>query len=464
MKFSTWPRDTIALRFAVTTGLAIGVSVAFMGLFFLFGGIWAQPEIESTGLYEVVAAIVHIADAVPPELRRTIAVTSSTDRLHVDWYGVDTPTVTALRSNPGSKIRHPLLGESYWTIKTFMPDDPVSAISGINEERAKYPHSYFLAVQLNDESWLVFAAFNRTWGVSRRTRQIMFGLLCLLSTGIVSTLAARQLASPVRKLAEAVRTFGLNPQTLAIAETGPREIRQVVQTFNAMQAQIHKFVAYRTTMLAAISHDLRTPLTRMRLRGEFIEDEEQQEKLFHDVDEMQAMVDGALAFFRDNAANETPTTFDLPGVLNTIANDYADQNIDIRYIGPAHAICWGRPFALKRVFTNLVENAIKYATPPEIELSCENETVVVEISDCGPGLPPDALDRVFDPYYRLDKSRNPASGGFGLGLTAAQAIVQEHGGYIVLANRPEGGLKVRVTLPRKKKSPGADRPDRPPIA
>ena len=254
-------------------------------------------------------------------------------------------------------------------MRILRPGDPVSTVPGIDEERARYPHSYFFAVKLSDESWLVFTAFDRTWGVSRRTRQIIFGLFCLLSTGIVSTLAARQLASPVRKLAEAVRTFGLNPQSLAMAETGPREIRQVVETFNAMQAQIHKFVAYRTTMLAAISHDLRTPLTRMRLRGEYIEDEEQQERLFHDVDEMQAMIDGALAFFRDNAANETPTTFDLPGVLNTIANDYADQDIDVRYIGPAHTICWGRPFALKRAFTNLVENAIKYATPPEIELS-----------------------------------------------------------------------------------------------
>lgn len=463
MKPPIWPRDTIALRFALTTGLAIGVAAAFMGLFFIFGGTWAQPGADSSGQPELAAAIVHITDAVPPEVRRTVAVKISSDKFHVDWYGADTPTVTALRSIPGPKTPPPLLskflGGSYRTMRIFMPDDPVSAISGFDEERARYPHSYFFAVELTDKSWLVFTVFSRIWGVNRQTRQIIFGLLCLLSTAIVSTLAARQLASPVKKLAEAVRIFGLNPQSTAIAETGPREIRQVIETFNAMQAQIHKFVAYRTTMLAAISHDLRTPLTRMRLRGEFIEDEEQQEKLFHDVDEMQAMIDGALAFFRDNAANETPTTFDLPGVLNTIANDYADQDIDIRYIGPAHTICWGRPFALKRAFTNLVENAIKYATPPEIELSCENETVAVEIRDRGPGIPPNALDRVFDPYYRLDKSRNPASGGFGLGLTAAQAIVRDHGGDILLVNRPEGGLKVRVTLPKTKKSSGADRPD-----
>lgn len=460
MKLPVWPFDTIALRFAATAGLAIGVSVAFMGLFLLFGGTWAQPDAESTGMLEVVASIAHIADTVPPGMRQTVAATASTDKLHVDWYGADAPTATMLQSLPAPKSQYALLakslGGSYRTIRLLMPDSPVSAIAEIDEERAKHPQSYFLAVRLSDGSWLVFSAFSRTWGVNQKTRRILFGVFCLISIGIVPTLAARQLAKPVKKLAEAVHNFGLNPQSLAIEETGPSEIRQVIKTFNAMQAQIHRFVTYRITMLAAISHDLRTPLTRMRLRGEYIEDGEQREKLFHDVDEMQAMIDGALAFFRDSAANETPTTFDLPGVLNTIVNDYADRNIDVRYLGPAHCNCWGRPFALKRAITNLVENAVKYATPPEMELSLGEETVSVEIRDRGPGIPVNAFERVFDPYYRLEKSRNLASGGFGLGLTAAQSIIQEHGGEIILTNRPEGGLKALVTLPVAKRS--SDRP------
>jgi signal transduction histidine kinase len=214
-----------------------------------------------------------------------------------------------------------------------------------------------------------------------------------------------------------------------------------------MQAQIQKFVAYRTMMLAAISHDLRTPLTRMRLRGEFIEDREQQARLFRDVDEMQNMIDEALAFFRDDATAEETTTFDLPHVLLTIANDYADQDIDIAYAGPVHAVYRGRPFALKRAFTNLIDNAAKYAKFPEIELSCEDTALVVAIRDRGPGIPPDAIDNVFRPYYRVDKSRNRFTGGVGLGLTVAQAIVQGHGGEIILKNRPEGGLEARIVLP-----------------
>lgn len=465
MKLLDWPGDTIAVRFALTTGLAIGVSVSLMILFFIFGGTWAQPDVESSGLPELAASIVRTIDAVQPDIRRTITATTSTDMFHVDWYEVDTPTAQVLRRLPAPKafpvLMARFLGDSYRSIRIFLPENPVSTIPEIKEERIKYPHSYFLAIGLTDKSWLVFTVFNRTWGISHQMRWAIFSIFCILSTGINSIFAAQQLAKPTKRLAEAVRTFGLNPQSLAIAETGPREIRQVIKTFNAMRAQIHKFVAYRTTMLAAISHDLRTPLTRMRLRGEYIEDDEQREKLFNDVDEMQAMIDGALAFFRDDAAAEAPTTLDLPGVLNTIVNDYADRDINIPYRGPAHCICWGRPFALKRAFTNLVENAVKYATPPEIELSLGEGTVLVEIRDRGPGIPLKALDRVFDPYYRLEKSRNLASGGFGLGLTAAQSIVQEHGGEIILTNRPDGGLKALVTLPMTRKSSGPDQSGRP---
>jgi signal transduction histidine kinase len=194
-------------------------------------------------------------------------------------------------------------------------------------------------------------------------------------------------------------------------------------------------------------HDLRTPLTRMRLRGEFIADEAEQERLFRDVDEMQTMVDGALAFFRDDAVEEAVTTFDLPGVIRTIANDYTDQGIDIAHAGPSRAVYRGRPFALKRAFTNLIDNAIKYATPPQIELCREEHAFVIRVCDRGPGIPADALDRVFTPYFRLDKSRNRATGGVGLGLIVAQAIVRGHGGEIILENRLGGGLEARVTLP-----------------
>jgi two-component system osmolarity sensor histidine kinase EnvZ len=142
------------------------------------------------------------------------------------------------------------------------------------------------------------------------------------------------------------------------------------------------------------------------------------------------------------------TSFDLPVVLQTIANDYADQHIEIAYTGPPHAVYRGRPFALKRAFTNLIENAVRYGTPPTIELSREEKTITIMVRDQGPGIPAEALERVFSPFYRLESSRNRATGGVGLGLTAALAIIRGHGGDVVLSNLPAGGLAASVTLPR----------------
>ena len=306
---------------------------------------------------------------------------------------------------------------------------------------------YILAVALQDSSWTVFATANRQWGLSTPARWLIRVVFLCVSVFLITAIAAKQFARPIDRLARAVQEFGLNPQAPAIPEAGPRELRKVIQTFNEMQAQIQKLLSHRTMMLAAISHDLRTPLTRMRLRGELIEDPEQQARHFRDVDEMEAMVEGALAFFRDDAATEAMTTFDLPQLLMTLVNDYADQKIEIAYEGPAHANYNGRVLALRRVIGNLVENAVKYATPPAIELLIEAGTFVILIRDRGPGIPEQALAKVFFPYYRVEKSRNRATGGVGLGLTVVQAIVQGHGGEVVLRNLAGGGLEARVILP-----------------
>lgn len=451
MKPSAWLKDTIALRFAATITLAVIVTLTLVRLFFVFGGNWAQPEIAESGLPGEVAGIVRVIEAAPPQIRQTLLTEASTSKFRSDWYDATSQVSAGLaQASDDEAAKHlmeEILDDAHRSVRIFRPDDQVSAMPALSKLRTDHPKSFFLAIKLKDDSWLVFTSFNRTWGLNREKRWLIWVVLSALSTAVVSAIAARRLSRPIKQFADSVRIFGLNPQAPALVETGPQELRQVIRTFNAMQAQIQKFIAYRTTMLAAISHDLRTPLTRMRLRGEYIEAEEEQKKLFHDVDEMQAMVDGALAFFRDDASDEATTAFDLPGVLRTIANDYADQGIEIDYAGPAHTTCHGRPFALKRAFTNVIENAIRYATPPEIELSCDGNTVIVAVRDRGPGIPSEALDRVFTPYYRLDKSRNRMTGGVGLGLTAAQTIIRGHGGEITLINRPGGGLEARVALP-----------------
>jgi signal transduction histidine kinase len=448
MKPPTWLADTIARRFALTEIFVVAVTLGLALLFNRFGGVWAQEPLDQTGLLDKVADDVRIIETAPPEIRQSLASAAGRRGNQEYWLATGSQGARTLDTIKGqdANVRKRVAKETNRTVVIVHPTGRESVSAGLDPRPNGAP-LYLLGVRLQDRSWLVFATSKRSWGFSETVRWAIRLLFLAASVSLFTVIAARQFARPIKRLAAAVREFGINPRAPPIPESGPRELRQVIRTFNEMQGQIQKFVAYRTMMLAAISHDLRTPLTRMRLRGELIEDAEQQARLFRDVDEMQAMVDGALAFFRDDAVAEPSTTFDLPHVLLTIANDYADQRIEIPYKGPVHAVYQGRPFALKRAFDNLVENAIKYATPPELELLYEQQAFVVVVRDRGPGIPDKLLHSVFLPYYRVEKSRNRSTGGVGLGLTVALAIVQGHGGEIVLRNSPGGGLEARVMLP-----------------
>jgi len=454
MKFPLRPRDTIAWRFGATIAASIVVSGILFHLFFALGGSWAQPPIDEAAHREGAAAILHIIEAAPQRERRVLAEAAATRTYRVDWYAPASAITTWLDATVASRDSAPLSEEFknfqaslQRTVVAIHPDDPLASSPDFPLRSDRYPDAQFYAVKLEDGSWAVFTVLEEYWGISQPSRNAIWIALFVFSCVIVSAAATRQLSRPIRRFAEAVRNTGNNPHSPPIAEDGPQELREVIAAFNEMQAQIQEFVAYRTAMLSAISHDLRTPLTRMRLRGEFIENTAQRERLFRDVDEMRAMIDGALAFFRGEGDDEERRTFNLPDILQSITDDYADQDIEVGYKGPSHLVYCGRPIALKRAFTNLVENAVKYGTPPRIELASQDDALTVTIRDQGPGIPADALEKVFKPFHRLDVSRNRETGGVGLGLTAAQAVVRGHGGDIALRNHPEGGLEASVTLP-----------------
>jgi signal transduction histidine kinase len=445
-----WLQDTIARRFALSAVLAVGVTLVLILLFDRFGGIWSQGTLQQKGLLHEAIDIVRLVDSAPPSLRPTLCEALTNNEFRANWYADGSDAASALEASPrasGATVDALLRHSAYHSTVVFSPSHRQELPPGLIYEHRSGRLPYVLAVKLKDRSWLAFTAENRTWGLPPPIRWAIGVLFLATSIALVTLITARQFSKPIAGLAEAAREFGHNSRAWPIFEEGPKEVRQVIRTFNEMRSQIQAFVSRRTTMLAAISHDLRTPLTRIRLRGEFIEEREQQTRLFRDVDEMQAMVDGALAFFRDEAIAEATTTLDLPHVIVAITNDYADQGINIAYQGPVHGIYLGRPFALKRALTNLIENAVKYGTPPEIELVNTTKTWDIIIKDRGPGIPPESLESVFRPYYRLDKARSRTMGGVGLGLTAAQTIIQGHGGQIVLANRDGGGLEARVTLP-----------------
>jgi two-component system osmolarity sensor histidine kinase EnvZ len=436
------PRDTLRRRIALTIVAAMLASLALNGLFVQVAGIWARPPIERTGLLEQIAATSRVIEAAPAGLRPQLADAASTPMLEVSWHAdrldFGLPEGGVQFEVGKVPVLRRLLGGDR-EIEVFNPGDWPE-----DSDQARY----VALVHLVDGSWLSFTPPERSWGLNARARIAVIIALGLVATLLVAWIATRQLANPLQRFASAARRFGGDLSAPPIKIEGPHEIRQAIIAFNTMQAQIQHFIGERTHMLAAISHDLRAPLTRMRLRSEFMEDLDHQRKLIRDVEEMQSMINSALAFFREDTHLERSTAFDLSELLQTIVDDYRDQDIAVDFAGPAHLVYDGRPLGIKRVIVNLLENAVKYAQHPGITLGGDDDTICIEVSDEGPGIPEAAIQRVFDPFFRLETSRNRDTGGVGLGLSAARAIVREQGGELTLNNRKGAGLEARVELPR----------------
>ncbi len=445
MKIRIWRRDTIGRRIVLTILSAVIITIALGGLFVEFAGVWARPSEK----FDIANYFVRLVEAAPVSDRPALVTAVALPTAIMNWYPaasavalkLDTAVGVGVTSRMEASFQSGGLARS---LVAFRSDSPLSR--GFSYGGISHSDAYFLAVKLNDSSWVMFTA-SRTWGLDPIGKIGIAAAFLVISVIASSTVATYHLTRPLRQFTEGVRRSGADRRAPPIPEVGPQELRATIREFNAMQAQIRKFVEDRTIMLAAISHDLRTPLTKIRLRGEFIEDEDQRARLFRDVEDLQAMADSALAFFRDDYKDENRTDFDFPALLRTIVDDYGDQGTLIAYAGPDQAVFHGRPFALKRACTNLIGNAVKYGKSPEVELQCSARRFDLVISDRGPGIPPDALEQVFAPFFRLEQSRNSMTGGVGLGLTSAREVIRGHGGEIVLCNRVGGGLEVCVTLP-----------------
>jgi signal transduction histidine kinase len=273
------------------------------------------------------------------------------------------------------------------------------------------------------------------------TAAIMSG--SILGTG---AMVMRALNSPLRALTKAADALG-HGQWAPVAVSGPRDVRQLAEAFNAMQARILRLIDDRTQALAAVSHDLRTPIARLRLRMDALCNGDLQGAATADLDEMEKMVASLLAFLKGQDDPEKPRPIDLVALLTTLVDDAVDQGGEARYEGPPRLMLTLRPLGIKRALSNLLENALLYAGSVRVCLKIEEREARILIEDKGPGIPEPELDRVFEPFHRLEQSRNRATGGTGLGLAIARGAVEREGGSIALLNRPEGGLSVSITLP-----------------
>lgn len=271
--------------------------------------------------------------------------------------------------------------------------------------------------------------------------------LSVLLAVLVSILAARRVARPLSELARAAEQLGGSGDAPPLPERGPREVRRTILAFNRMQERLRRFNEDRTRMIAAMSHDLRTPLTRLQLRLELVKDLDQQGRMSAELDRMGDMIESILSFARNDARREPQALVDLGALVAGICEEASDNGAAVTFSGPQGVTVSCRPTAMRRAIANIVENAVKYGTEAAVSLVPESGHVVVQVDDNGPGIPHGDRERAFEPFVRLEGSRNADTGGVGLGLSVARSILWEHGGDISLANRKGGGLSVRLELP-----------------
>jgi signal transduction histidine kinase len=270
----------------------------------------------------------------------------------------------------------------------------------------------------------------------------------LIAAMALSWLAARQATRPLSELADATEEFGGNQPFAPIAEAGPYEVARAAAAFNRMGRRIEEHLNERVRILAAISHDLQTPITRLRLRAELLDDGAGRDKWLADLASMETLVAEGLAYARSkDRVSEQARLVDLHALLDNVICDYADEGKAVTLAGDETLRIVTRPNALRRVLINLVDNALKFGGSAEVTLQRVAGGVCLEVSDRGPGIPPDMLEAVFDPFFRVERSRNRDSGGTGLGLSIARELSASLPGTLTLANRVGGGLVASLLLP-----------------
>ena len=274
-------------------------------------------------------------------------------------------------------------------------------------------------------------------------------ILTLTAVIAVALIAVRLVTRPIQRLAEAADAFGRDLESPPLEESGPTETRQAAEAFNRMQERLRRLIAERSRALAAVSHDLRTPLTRMRLRAELVDDERLRNQINGDIDDMQAMVESTLDYLRGLSENEPVQEIDIEALLQSMVADEQAMQRPVS-LSASNAVPYrGRLSGLRRAISNLIDNAVKYGQEARITVTDDADLLCIAVEDRGPGIPESDLQRVMEPYVRLETSRSRETGGVGLGLAVARDVARLHGGTLVLENRSDVGVCASLLLPRQ---------------
>ena len=454
------------------------VSVLFLGLLvaqLISVGLLLRDRGETLfhtmgqNVVERVASAVRLLNAIPADLRgEAVTALSSTElRVSLDD-GVADPVQGDL-GRVGDSLRRQLraaLGpEARFLLRTdrgamAMPahmramhpaagGDGGMGPGGMMRAMPVMARLVDVQVQLGDTAWVRFERVLPESLFDWPQRLLLLLGILLASVVVVSAVAVRWVTRPLQVLAVAAEGLGRDIQRPRLPEGGPREVANAARAFNTMQARLRRFIEDRSRILAAVSHDLKTPITRLRLRSEMLKDEAVADDVRRDLDDMEAMVMATLDFMRGTHSEESSRPVDVDSVIEALVEDLPDAQGRVAVSGHCHRPFVGKPLALRRCLGNLIENAIRYGECARISVEDTPDTLRIRVIDEGPGIPEVELERVFDPFYRLEGSRSEETGGTGLGLGIARNLARAHGGDLVLRNRQSvSGLEAILTLPR----------------
>jgi signal transduction histidine kinase len=412
-----------------------------------------------------IANLTRLVQDAPREWRQRI-VTASSDQMFRVSISAKAAALGASETPVGEAIRSFLVDQ----LGLAADRQPVVSVSLVEGDAFDHPHvmmgrgpkmgggpmmmhagfrSLAVAVPLADGGWLDFVtALPEPGAAPSRQLLVSMAFMAVIILG-VSIWAVRRVTAPLASLSAAAERLGADLNAPSMAETGSVEMQRAARAFNTMQTKLRGLIENRTRLLAAISHDLRTPLTLLRLRAENVGDAAERDKMLSTIADMDSMVGATLLFARDEAAREAPRPTDIAALTQSVVDDMSDAGMPVKMEHAESIVLSCRPEALRRAFRNLLDNAVKYGKSANVQIVSSPNAVEIDIDDEGPGIPEHELARVMQPFYRAENSRSRETGGIGLGLSITQSIVQTAGGELILMNRPQGGLRASVKLPRQ---------------
>ena len=358
-----------------------------------------------------------------------------------DSLGNDRSLLVAVTKTEPGVLGHARHEESHET--TPMELQHTSKLDDVHKSN----HTFLVQVKLHNGRWVRFERYLSPQEIAWPHRLLHTLGVLLIAVIVLSLLAVRWVTRPLAVLGNAAEELGRDIHRPPLDESGTVEVRHAARAFNTMQARLTRYIRDREHLLAAVSHDLKTPITRLRLRAELLADETLKNKFIQDLSEMESMTSATLDFMRDANSGEPVQLMDVMALLESLQADMEELGFSVEISGATGEPYPARPMALKRCLTNLIENAVKYGKRATITINDSRERLCITVADEGPGIPDSELEQVFEPFYRLETSRSRDTGGVGLGLSIARNTARAHGGDLVLHNRAGGGLNAILTLP-----------------